>query len=112
MELGKFTVLGLGSGLDLQSIIDKLVKADSQPLIMAQSQKLEYQTYLQNFNTLESKLLTLANDANKMISDFTMQSVSVSDDSMAEARLTGSPISGVHNIHRRYIGTRSNMGVK
>ncbi len=98
MDLGNFTVLGLGSGLDLQNIIDKLVKADSQPLIMAQSQKLEYQTYLQNFNTLENKLLTLSNDANQMISDFTMQSVSVSDDSMAEVRLTGSPISGVHNI--------------
>ena len=98
MDLGKFTVLGLGSGMDLQGMIDKLVKADSQPLVMAQAQKLEYQTYLQNFNTLENKLLTLSNDANQMISDFTMQSVSVSDDSMAEANLTGSPTSGVHNI--------------
>lgn len=98
MDLGKFTVLGLGSGMDLQGIIDKLVKADSQPLVMAQTQKVEYQTYLQNFNTLESKLMTLANDANKMISDFTMQSVSVSDDSLAEARLTGTPTSGIHNI--------------
>lgn len=98
MDLGKFTVLGLGSGMDLQGMVDKLVKADSQPLIMAQTQKLEYQTYLQNFNTLENKLLTLSNDTNQMITDFTMQSVSVSDDSMAEANLTGSPTSGVHNI--------------
>ncbi len=98
MDLGKFTVLGLGSGMDLQSIIDKLVKADSQPLLLAQSKKVEYQTYLENFNTLENKLLTLANDANKAISDFTTQTVTVSDDSMAQASITGSPTSGVHNI--------------
>ncbi|WP_022670165.1 flagellar filament capping protein FliD [Hippea alviniae] len=98
MDLGSFTVLGLGSGMDLQGLIDKLVKADSQPLLMAQAQKVQYQTYEKNFDTLENKLITLMTDANKMISDFTLQSATVSDEDMAEVNITGSPTSGVHNI--------------
>ncbi len=98
MELGSFTVLGLGSGMDLQGLIDKLVKADSKPLLMAQAQKVQYQTYEKNFDTLESKLMTLMTDANKMISDFTLQSATVSDEDMAEVSIAGNPTSGIHNI--------------
>ncbi|AEA33845.1 flagellar filament capping protein FliD [Hippea maritima] len=98
MDLGSFTVLGLGSGMDLQGLIDKLVKADSQPLLMAQTEKLQYETYYKTFDTFESKLQQLANDTSKMMSDFELQSATVSDENIAEAQISGNPTSGVHNI--------------
>ncbi|WP_025209905.1 flagellar filament capping protein FliD [Hippea sp. KM1] len=98
MDLGGFTVLGLGSGMDLQGLIDKLIKADSQPLLMAQAKKLQYQTYYKTFNTFESKLQKLATDASQMINDFTFQTASVSDEDIAEAQISGNPTSGMHNI--------------
>ena len=98
MNVGNITVLGLGSGMDLQGLIDKLVKADSQPLLLAQAQKVQYQDYYQTFNKLESGLMTLMSDANKMITDFSTQTATVSDDSKAEVSISSNPVNDMHNI--------------
>ena len=98
MNLGAVNVLGLGSGMDLQGLIDKLIDVDKKPIIMKQTQKIEYESYYKTFDTLESKMDTLMSDSTSMLTDMTAQNASVSDSDIADASVTGAPISGVHNI--------------
>ncbi len=98
MDLGTFNVLGLGSGMDLQGLIDKLIDVDKKPIIMKQTQKIEYQSYYQTFDTLEAKLTKLMSDANSMLTDLTTEKATVSDESMADVSIIGNPAPGIHNI--------------
>ncbi len=98
MDIGAVNVLGLGSGMDLQGLIDKLIDVDKKPILMKQTEKVQYESYYQTFDTLESKIVKLMSDANTMLTDLTLQKASVSDPSLAEATITGNPASGVHNF--------------
>ncbi len=98
MDLGTMNVLGLGSGMDLQGLIDKLINVDKQPILMKQSQKVEYESYYQTFDSLESKMTKLAMDTSTMLTDLNAQSASVSDDSLADVSVVGAPTNGIHNI--------------
>jgi flagellar hook-associated protein 2 len=98
MDIGSMNVLGLGSGMDLQGIIDKLVNVDKKPVMMKQMQKIQYESYYTAFDSLESKMSKLMGDASSMLTDLTLQTASVSDDSLADVSVTGAPESTVHNI--------------
>ena len=98
MDLGAMNVLGLGSGMDLQGLIDKLIDVDKKPILMKQTQKIEYESYYQTFNSLESRMTKLMGDTTTMLTDLNAQAASVSDDSMADVSVTGAPTSGIHNI--------------
>ncbi len=98
MDIGTMNVLGLGSGMDLQGLIDKLIDVDKKPIIMKQTEKVEYESYYQTFNSLESKMTKLMADSNTMLTDMNAQTASVSDDSLADVSVTGAPASGIHNI--------------
>lgn len=98
MDIGSMNVLGLGSGMDLQGIIDKLVNVDKKPILMKQSKKIELESYYQTFNTLESYTNALMADSSTMLTNLNAQTATTSDDSIGEAEVTGSPASGVHNV--------------
>ncbi len=98
MDIGSMNVLGLGSGMDLQGLVDKLINVDKKPVLMKQMQKIQYESYYQAFDSLESKMSKLSNSINSTLSDLTMQKATVSDDSLAEATVTGAPKAGSYNI--------------
>ncbi len=98
MDIGSMNVLGLGSGMDLQGLIDKLINVDKRPVIMKQVQKIQYESYYQAFNSLESKMTKLMSDASSMLTDLSLQTANVSDDSLATATVSGSPDATMHNI--------------
>ncbi len=98
MDLGAMNVLGLGSGMDLQGLIDKLINVDKKPILMKQTQKVEYESYYQTFDSLESRMTKLMIDANSMLTDLNAQTASVSDDAAADVNVIGAPTSGIHNI--------------
>ncbi len=98
MSIGSMNVLGLGSGMDLQGLIDKLINVEKKPIIMKQTQKIEYESYYTAFDSLESNATKLSSDTSSMLTDLTLQNATVSDESMASATVTGSPNTGIHNI--------------
>ena len=55
-----FSVGGLASGLDTNSIIDQLVKIESNSVTVAQARQTAYQSQISQLGDLTSKLKTLA----------------------------------------------------
>ncbi len=98
MDIGSMNVLGLGSGMDLQGLIDKLINVDKKPILMQQMKKVQYESYYQAFDSLESYMSKLMSGTNSMLTDLTLQKAAVSDDSLADVTVNGSPDSAVHNI--------------
>ena len=98
MDTGSMNVLGLGSGMDLQGLIDKLINVDKKPILMQQMKKVQYESYYQVFDSLESNVSKLMNDASTMLTDLTLQKATVSDEDLADVTVSGSPDSANHNI--------------
>jgi flagellar hook-associated protein 2 len=57
---------GVGSGLDVESIVAQLVALEKQPITKLQSDKTRLQTQLSNFGKLQSSLSTLRDAARKL----------------------------------------------
>ncbi|MDY0133120.1 MAG: flagellar filament capping protein FliD [Desulforegulaceae bacterium] len=54
---GSISTLGIGSGLDLQNILDQLKEADRIPIRQKESKQLEYKERIEKFDVLQSKFL-------------------------------------------------------
>ena len=84
---GSITTLGLGSGLELQSILDQLKEADSASINSKENQKTELQEKINAYNNVNAKLFNVKSDALSLSleSDFLKTSVSVSDEDITTA---------------------------
>jgi flagellar hook-associated protein 2 len=56
---GTISSTGLGSGLDVKSIVSQLVAIEKQPLTQLQTQATKYQTQLSTYGTIKSQVSTL-----------------------------------------------------
>ncbi len=60
---GKINVLGLGSGLDLQGLLDQLREIEEQPIKRLEAKKDYYESRLTEFDWLNTKVLSLKTKA-------------------------------------------------
>lgn len=56
---GTISSTGIGSGLDVKSIVSQLVAIEKQPLVQLQAQATAYQTDLSTYGTIKSQVSTL-----------------------------------------------------
>ena len=84
---GSITTLGLGSGLDLQDILDKLKEADKVSITNKETQKTELTKKIDAYNSVNAKLFKIKSNALSLSleSDFMKNKVSVSDETIATA---------------------------
>ncbi|HBT87870.1 flagellar filament capping protein FliD [Desulfobacter sp.] len=84
---GSITTLGLGSGLDLQDILDQLKDVDKATITAKETKKTELQEKINAYNGVNAKLFTLKSSALSLSleSDFLKTSVSVGDEDVASA---------------------------
>jgi flagellar hook-associated protein 2 len=84
---GAITTLGLGSGLELQNILDQLKEADSSAINSKKAQKTSLQEKIDAYNKVNAKLFNVKSDALSLSleSDFLKTSVSVSDEDILTA---------------------------
>ncbi|MDY0361695.1 MAG: flagellar filament capping protein FliD [Desulforegulaceae bacterium] len=54
---GSISTLGIGSGLELQNILDQLKDADKIPIKQKEAKQLEFKDRIEKFDVLQSKLL-------------------------------------------------------
>lgn len=54
---GSISTLGIGSGLELQNILDQLKAADKIPIQQKEAKQLEFKDRIEKFDVLQSKLL-------------------------------------------------------
>ena len=74
--MSTITSLGTGSGLDLESLVTKLVQAESGPLTRLQTQASSYQSTLSALGSLSSKLSSLQTAAKALVPSGTLSSLS------------------------------------
>lgn len=100
-QVGSNFILGLGntSSLNLQSMLQQLVTAQSQPIINLQAQQTQQQAYLQTFSNFSSQLTQLQTSANNVISDLTQQTATSSNTSVAAVNTTQSTATGTHTLN-------------
>ncbi|MDA8095686.1 MAG: flagellar filament capping protein FliD [Betaproteobacteria bacterium] len=91
---------GIGSGLDITSIISQLMAVDSQPLTMLQKQQSTDQAELSAYGQLQSALGTLQTNAQTMQDTLqtTSYSATSSDSSTLTATASSSAQAGTYNI--------------
>jgi flagellar hook-associated protein 2 len=87
MATGSITTLGLGSGLELQNILDQLKDADRASITAKENQKTQLQEKITAYNQVNAKLFNIKSDTLSLSleSDFLKTSAQVSDEEVATA---------------------------
>lgn len=109
MAEGSISSLGLGSGLDLQGMIDKLRAVDEVAITLKKNKVTDLQARLSEFSVVESKLLTMKSHALSLSlsSNFLARSVSSSNESALTATaLPGSTVTS-HVLEVTRLATKS-----
>lgn len=91
---------GIGSGLDVNGLVSKLMTVEQQPLVAMQKTEASYQAKLSAFGTLKGTLSDLQNAANALTSAaaFTPMSTSLGDATIMTASASSSAAAGTYAI--------------
>lgn len=92
---------GIGSNLDVNSLITKLMAVESQPLTALATKEASYQAKLSAYGTLNSALSAFQNSLSSLSSASTFQSFSAtsSDTSIISATSTSVAVAGSYNLN-------------
>jgi flagellar hook-associated protein 2 len=87
MATGAITTLGIGSGLELQSILDQLKEADKTQINVKETKKVTLQKEVDAYNSINAKLFAMKSNALSLSleSDFLKNTVTVTDEEIATA---------------------------
>jgi flagellar hook-associated protein 2 len=107
--VGSITSLGLGSGIQLQDIIDQMREADEAPLERLRTQKSRLGEQISAFDQLNLDLLGIKSQALTLSlqSTFISRSVTISDDSVVSATVTDGAATGSHRMTVNRLATES-----
>ncbi len=91
---------GIGSGLDVKTIVSQLMAIEQRPLQLLAQKEASYQAKLSAYGTLKSALSSFQEAAQTLNLTSTYNSVkaSVADSSVLAATSTGGAIAGTYNI--------------
>ena len=91
---------GIGSNLDINSIIEGLMNAERRPLDLVGQQKADYQSQVSAYGTLKSALSSFQSAVAKLtdMSKFTAQSATSSDSSAFTASANGKAVESNYAI--------------
>lgn len=90
MAIGSITSLGLGSGLELQQMLDDLKEADRAPIRVKETQKTDLQKEIDAYNSVNAKLFAMKSKTLSLSlgSDFLKTKAVVSDEDILTATAT------------------------
>jgi flagellar hook-associated protein 2 len=97
---GSITTLGIGSGLDLQNILDQLKEAEMAPITSKKNQKTGLQKKVDAYNSVNTKLFSMKSKALSLSleSDFLKNNVSISDEEILTATANDGIAQSSHSI--------------
>jgi flagellar hook-associated protein 2 len=97
---GAITTLGLGSGLDLQDILDQLKEVETAPITAKKNLKTELQAKVKAYNGLNTKLFSMKSNALSLSleSNFLKNKVSVSDETILTTSANDGIVQSSHSI--------------
>ena len=94
------SVSGLGSGLDWENIISQLMQIERRPVTLLETRKSDYESRLEAFSTVNTKLFSLKTQADslKTASTFHAHTASSSDETVVTATATAAASIGTYSI--------------
>lgn len=104
--MASVTSLGVGSGLDLQGMLTKLMQVEQQPLTLLQKKQTSYQSKISALGTLQSALAALQTAAAALTPSstqtatekFASYSASLADPAIASASATKGAVAGTYSL--------------
>lgn len=95
------SIPGIGTSIDVNSLVTSLMKVESQPLTQLQTQQSSYQTQLSAVGTLKSALSTFQTALSSLTSasNYSAMKASGYDTSMLSASVTGSAPAGSYAVN-------------
>ncbi|MCG8638480.1 MAG: flagellar cap protein, partial [Desulfobacterales bacterium] len=87
MTLGSITSLGVGSGFELQDILDKLRQADEITVNLKEAEKTKLEAQVTEFDSINAKLIQMRSSALSLSleSNFLERTATLSDEDIASA---------------------------
>lgn len=103
--------LGVGSGLDLSSLLTKLVSAEQQPITLLQKQQSASQTKISDYGTIKSKLSALITAAQALSTSSNLEAytATLTDSSVATATTASGVSPGNYNVHVNNVATAQTL---
>lgn len=100
MATGSITTLGIGSGLDLQNILDQLKTAERAPIASKENEKTTLKKEINAYNSINAKLFSMKSKALSLSleSEFLKNTASVSDENILTASANNGIESSSHTI--------------
>lgn len=98
--MASITSSGLGSGLNIESLISSLMAAEQKPVTLLQTKESKETTKLSSWGQIKSALssLQVAAQALDTRSEFVTFKSSIADSSIASAAISGSAVAGNYSI--------------
>ena len=105
--MATITSLGVGSGLDLESLVTSLMAVESRPLTALQTKAASYTSKISSLGTLKSKLSALQTAAAAMktatgktaLTTFSSFTASTADTTIATATATTGAVAGTYTLN-------------
>jgi flagellar hook-associated protein 2 len=109
MAVGSVSSLGIGSGLDLQNILDGLKDADSASIRSMETQKEGLELRLEDFDVVNSQLLSIKSNALNLSlsSNFIERNVSVSNENVLSATVVSGTKEMNHTVEVNKLASHS-----
>ena len=105
------TSQGVGSGLDIKGIIDKLMSVERQPLVKLDTRTVELKAQVSAYGSLKSAVSTFRDAVDKLadIEKFKVYAATSSDKDVLDATASSSAARGVYNIQVNRIAENHRM---
>jgi flagellar hook-associated protein 2 len=100
MTTGPITSTGLGSGLDIEGLVTKLMSVEREPITQLQTQEAGIQTQLSAYGTLKSTLSSLQDAATALqtTEGFASNTANVADSTIASATVDSTATAGSYSL--------------
>ncbi len=114
MALGTITSLGVGSGLDLQDMLDKLKKIDETSIDLQKADETKLKNEISEFDALNTELVQMKSSALDLSlkSNFMERSVSMSDEDVADATVKSGSEATSYSINVKRMASKSSWQSK
>ena len=111
--MATITSLGVGSGLDLESLVTSLMAVESKPLTALQTRAASYSSKISSLGSLKSTLSSLQTAAAAMktatgktaLTTFASYSASTADTTIATATATTGAVAGTYTLNVTQLAT-------
>ncbi len=109
---GSITSLGVGSGLDLESLVQNLVAAESRPIQLLESRKANIDLKISGFGAVQSALSEFQTAVNALNNSDAFRGVSAasSDDGVSTASALQSAVTGSNVVQVTQLAQNNKLG--